>query len=154
MLRSIIILGLLTAVPAYALTTTQEERFSKAITAIEAQTHTFYVSVDPRFGALLAPVAEDPAFRKSQRCVLARIEKDGGADMLQRYIAAMEVQGATEITSLIDLANTLPEVVTSDLVLAASSECGPMSYSTKRMMTPEFIKLMEEPAVHQRLMGK
>lgn len=153
MLRSILTLGLLTAAPAFAQSVAQEERFFEAIQAMEARTYTFYVSVDPRFDSLLVPAAEDPAFRDSQRCVLARIEDEGGSDMLEEYIAAMEVQGETEITSLIDLADGLPEVMTSDLIFAASSECGAMSYTTKQMMTPEFMELMADPAVVQGLMG-
>jgi hypothetical protein len=154
MLRSLLTLGLLTATPAFAQSASQEERFFEAIKAMEARTYTFYVSVDPRFGSLLAPVAEDPVFRDSQRCVLARIEDEGGSDELEEYIAAMEVQGETEITSLIDLADGLPEVMTSDLIFAASSECGAMSYMTKQMVTPEFRELMDDPVIMQGLMGE
>lgn len=154
MLRFIPVLGLLAATPAFGQSADQEARFFDAIQAIEARTYTFYVSVDPRFEPLLAPVAEDPAFRENQRCFLARIEDEGGSDMLEEYIAAAEVQGQTEITSLIDLGARLPEVMISDIVFAASAECGPMSYSTSQMMTPEFIELMDEPAVTQGLMGQ
>lgn len=154
MLRSILIPALLAATPAVAQSDDQEARFYEAIRAVEAQTYAYYVSVDPRFAPLLAPVAEDPAYRENQRCVLARIEAGGGSDVLEEYIAAMEVQGETEITSLIALANDLPEVLMSDLVFAAATECGAMSHSTARMMMPEFMELMEEPEVMQGLMGQ
>lgn len=154
MLRSIFILGLLGAAPALAQSAAQEARFFAAIQAMEARSYAFYVSVDPRFGALLRPVMEKPAYRDSQRCFLTRIEGEGGSDMLEKYIAAIEYQGATEITSLIDLANGLPEVVFSDLAAAAASDCGPMSFATEQMMTPGFMELMEDPAVMQRLMGE
>lgn len=151
--RCVLVLALLATTPALAQTAEQEARFAEAIAAVEARTRAFYVSVDPRFGALLAPAEEDPAFRESRRCVLSRIEEDGGPEMLEEYIAAMEAQGETEITSLIDLAAGLPEVLTADIVFAASAECGPMSHSTRQMATPEFMQLMEEPAVMRRLMG-
>lgn len=154
MLTSILILVLLTATPAFALSDAQDARFFEAIQAMESRSHTFYTSVDPRFELLLAPVAEDPAFRESQRCVLNKIEEEGGSDMLEDYIGAMEVQAETEITSLIDLAQGLPPVMTSDLIFTASAECGPMSNTTKQMMTPEFMKLMDEPEVMQGLIGQ
>jgi hypothetical protein len=154
MLRSIFTFGLLTAAPAFAQSTAQEARFFEAIQAMEARTYAFYVSVDPRFDQLLGPVAEDPAYRDNQRCVLARIEDEGGSDMLEEYIAAMEVQGATEITSLIEVGNGLPEVMVSDLVFAAAADCGPLSYTTEQMMMPEFIELMDDPVVMRRLMGE
>lgn len=74
--------------------------------------------------------------------------------MLEEYIEAVEVQAATEITSLIELGQRVPAVMYSDLVLSASAECGPMSYSTKQMATPEFLKLMDEPEVVRGLMGQ
>ena len=154
MLRSILIMGLLAAMPAFALTAAQEARFFDAIQAMEARSHTFYTSIDPRFELLLAPVAEDPAFRESQRCVLNKIEDEGGSDMLEDYIVAMEAQAATEITSLVDLAQSLPPVMTSELIFVASAECGPMSYTTKQMMSPEAIELMDEPEIMQGLMGQ
>lgn len=154
MLRSILTLSLLTATPAFAQSAAQEARFFEAIQAMEAQTYAFYVSVDPRFGPLLTPVAENPIFRDRQRCVLTRIRKEGGSEMLEEYITSMEVQGQTEITSLIDLANRLPAVMTADLIFAASSECGAISYSTEQMTTPKFMELMADPVVMQGLMGQ
>lgn len=154
MLRSALTLGLLTTTPVFAQTAAQEERLLEAVKAMEAQSYTYYVSVDPRFGPLLTPVKEDPAYRESQRCFLNKIAEEGGPDMLEEYIEAVEVQAATEITSLIELGQRVPAVMYSDLVLSASAECGPMSYSTKQMATPEFLKLMDEPEVVRGLMGQ
>ena len=42
----------------------------------------------------------------------------------------------------------------SDVVFAASSECGSLSYSTSKMVTPEFLALMDEPEVMNALMGQ
>ncbi|WP_166486106.1 hypothetical protein [Jannaschia sp. CCS1] len=144
----------MTAAPAFAQSAAQEARFADAMRAMEAQTFTFYTTVDPRFEQLLTPVADNPAYRESQRCVLARIEDEGGSEMLEEYIAAMEVQGDTEITSLIDLAANLPDVMISDLIFAASTECGPMSFTTDQMATSEFTELMADPAIMQGLMGE
>lgn len=154
MLRFILILGLLTSPPAFGQSAAQEERFFEAMQAMAARTYTFYVSVDPRFDALLSPVAENPTYRANQRCFLARIEDEGGSEMLEEYIAAMEVQGETEITSLINLAEDLPEILISEPIFAASFECGAMSYATDQMITPEFIELMDEPEVMKGLLGE
>ena len=154
MLRSFLILGMLAAPSAFAQTAEQSGRFYHAIEAMSAQSITFYSNVDPRFEPLLFPSSENQKFRENQHCFLTRIATDGGAEMLEEYITAMEVQGTTKITNLIDLANDLPPVLTHDLVFAASLDCGPLSFTTQQMMTPEFIELMDDPDVMQRLMGQ
>ncbi len=154
MLRSILTICLFVAGPALAQSAAQEARFAAAIEAVEARTLAFYRTVDPRFEALLVSPAQDPVYRENQRCVLAQIGAEGGADMLEDYVLAMETMGATEITSLIDLGNALPEVMTADLIFAAAADCGAMSWSTEQMATPAFMEIMSEPAVTQRLMGQ
>lgn len=154
MLRPLLALSLMTAAPAVAQTADQEARFVDAITAVEARSIAFYGAVDPRFVPLLTPSEDAPTFEENRDCFLARIETDGGAQMLEDYIAAMEVVGATEITSLVELGASLPEVLTDELVFAASAECGPLSYSTAQMVTPEFTALMDEPEIMQGLMGQ
>ncbi len=153
MLRLALTLVFLSSAPVSAQTPDQQTRFSDAIAAMDAQNLTFYTSVDDRFAELLASSEEAPEYRENQRCVLARIEKDGGADMMEEYIAAAETQSQIEITSLITLANRLPKVMMSEIVFAASAECGPMSHALKQMATPEFVKLMDEPEIMQRLIG-
>ena len=154
MLRTPLALCLLIAAPVAAQTAAQEDRFHAAMQAMEARTRAFYISVDPRFASLLAPGDENPAFRDSQRCLLRRLADEGGADMLAEYIAAAEFMASSEITSLVELGERVPSVMTSDLVFAAAADCGPMSQSTKAMMTPEFQDLMDDPKVMQGLMGQ
>ncbi len=145
--------SLLVAAPAFSQSAEQEARFVDAVRMMEARNVTFYVSVDPRFEPLLTPPAETPDYLDRQRCFLARLESDGGAEMMEEYIAAAEDLAEKEITSLIELGQSLPEVMMADVVFAASAECGALTYTTEQMVTPEFLELMDDPDVMQGLMG-
>ena len=109
MFRLFLALALMTA-PALAQTADQEARLADAVAAMEAQSFSFYASIDPRFVPILTPPE--------------------------------------------DLGANVPEVMMSDVVFAASSECGSLSYSTSKMVTPEFLALMDEPEVMNALMGQ
>ena len=153
MFRPFLALALMTA-PALAQTADQEVRLADAVAAMEAQSLAFYASIDPRFVPILTPPEDAPDFSDNRRCFMARLEEGGGPDMLEDYITALEEISATEITTLLDLGANVPEVMMSDVVFAASSECGSLSYSTSKMVTPEFLALMDEPEVMNALMGQ
>ncbi len=85
------------------------------------------------------------------QCTVDRVRADRGEDGLEAYVAAVEEMAAVEVTSLSQMGENIPELLTDMYFMQVAQDCGAMDLAQKQMEESGMLAMMADPGVMERL---
>jgi hypothetical protein len=130
------------------------DRYEAASNAVQDNMIAFYETRVPELVAVMPEMGWDDELAAVAQCTLDGIRAERGEDGAEEYVAAMETWGETEITSFMTMAEGMPAVLSDDLALQLSMDCGGMDIAMERMQSSGMMELIQDPSVMERLMAE
>ena len=145
--------ALLALAPLPALADALLDRWQAANVAKSDIMAAFYVSRVPEIAAVLPETGWDDQIAAVAQCTLDGVRAERGEDGAEAYVAAMEAWAAIPVTSFAGMAEGLPAVLSDELAMRLSMDCGGMDLAMERMTATGMLELIQQPDVMQRLMA-
>lgn len=130
------------------------DRYRDASVAQATRMQAFMVSRVPEIEAVLPDTAWTPEMDAVATCTIDGIRAVNGDAGVAAYVTALEDWAATEIRSMATMAEGMDPILSDELAMQLSMDCGGMELAQTQMQDSGMIEVMMQPEVMQALMAE
>ncbi len=151
--RSLALAALAVLLPLAAHADAMLDRYIAASTTQAEAMQSFLVSRVPDLADVLPPTEWGDEEVAVAQCTLDGIRDARGEAGVEEFVAATEMMAATPITSFGSIGAGAPEILTDDLSMQLTQDCGGMELAMRQMQESGLMEKLQDPAIMQALMA-
>jgi hypothetical protein len=130
------------------------DRYEVASVAKAEQMEAFYAERVPELLEVLPEMGWDDEIAAVAQCTLDGVRAERGEAGAEEYVAAMETWADVPVTSFTQMAEGQPAVLSDDLAMQLTMDCGGMDLAMERMSASGMMELIQDPSIMERLMAE